>query len=100
LGATLENGDGAPDDEHDDHHGSDLHDPKSLVAGLVDALDVLPPEVEDGDDAEGGGKIIFVEVDGMLEVMGDFLDEASEILAGGDGADGASENVVEQQCGD
>jgi hypothetical protein len=46
VAADFEQGEKRPAEQHHHHDGGDLHDPESLFAGLLDALDVLPPEVE------------------------------------------------------
>ena len=38
-----------PRQENDHHYGGDLHHSKGLLAGLVDALDVLVPEIDSHD---------------------------------------------------
>src|SRR6267378_1443428 len=97
LGMGLEDRDRTPGDQDDDHDGRDFHDPESFVAALVNALDVLPPEVADGNDAERGREIVLVEVERMFQVARYFFNEAGEVLTGSDCADGSRENVVEQQ---
>ena len=46
VAADLQQGERGPAQQHDHHDGGDLHDPESFFAGLVDALDVLPPVVK------------------------------------------------------
>ena len=41
-----------PPDEHNDHHGDQLHDLQSFFAGLANALGVLPPEIKGDGDGE------------------------------------------------
>ena len=38
--------------QDDDHHGRDLHDPQRIVARLVQALRVAPPEVDRDEDRD------------------------------------------------
>src|SRR5581483_3261798 len=98
--AADQDGDGAPNQESHDHDGGDLHNAKRLAAGLVDALDVVPPEIEGNGDAEDRGKQIGA--DGVADVghPGDFIEQVSEILAGANHADGAGKNVIEDEGGD
>src|SRR5579864_7419896 len=66
----------------------------------MDALDILPPEVEDDHGGEGGGKVIgarFREVDGVAQVAANVVHKAGQVLAGGDGADGPGQNIVKKQ---
>ena len=46
-----------PDQEHHNHHCCDLHDAQSLRAGLVQAFDVVPPEIERHRNAEKHGEL-------------------------------------------
>src|SRR5579859_5496137 len=102
----MANDDGvnAPADEDDHHDGDELHDVKGFFAGLRDALGVFPPEIGGDDDGEGGGD----EAGGArremapceVEIQAEFVEKSAEILARGDAADGAGENVIEHQGGD
>ncbi len=48
----------APHDHHHGHDGRDLHDAHRLAAGLLDAENILAPEINrDGDGEEGGREI-------------------------------------------
>src|SRR5215469_4959659 len=49
----------APQDQDYDHHGSDGHNLNSLLAGLMNALSVLPPEIKRYQRAEHGGKAVL-----------------------------------------
>src|SRR5712692_7463463 len=42
----------APGDENHDHDSRDLHDAHGLLAGFVDALDVVPPEINGDENSE------------------------------------------------
>ena len=55
VSADMEDGVAAPEDKNDHHDGGDLHDLQSLVAGLFEAFDVLPPVI-DGDDDRADGR--------------------------------------------
>ena len=46
---------GAPDDQHDHHHGDQLHDVQGFFAGFGNALGVFPPEVNGDDNGKAGG---------------------------------------------
>src|SRR5271169_5780982 len=50
-----------PDQQSRHHDGGDLHDTQCLAAGFVNALDVLPPEIEGDADREEGSKVVHVE---------------------------------------
>ena len=106
-----EQGEHAPTDDGDAHDGGELHDFHGFVGAFPDADDVGPPEVDsdaDGDDhaeridglGAGGG----IEDDGMFPALADqgeqVADEPDQVLAGGDGADGAGEDVIEHEGGD
>src|SRR5229473_4095495 len=45
----------APADQDHNHHGRDLHDAHSLLAGFGDALNVVPPEISGDEDGEESG---------------------------------------------
>src|SRR5260370_23175297 len=42
----------APGYKNHDHYSRDLHDAHRLLAGFVDALDVVPPEINGDEDGE------------------------------------------------
>ena len=91
--------DQAPDDQHHHHHGGDLHDLQRPLAGFVHALDVLPPEIDGHHDGKDRGR---TRSSGpcerrMAEVVESVGQEAREVLSGGDRADRAGQDVVEQQ---
>src|ERR1035437_6068092 len=100
LVAVLENRDHAPDEQDHDHDGGDLHDAQRLLAGFVDADDVLAPEVDGDYGGEHRREIrgIYLER-GEVPVLADLVDEAAKVEARADGADGAGEHVVEHQGG-
>ena len=90
----------APANHDHDHHGGDLHDPEGLLAGLVNSLDVLPPEIHRDHHAECSGKCVHRDMNRVAKPRAQVLHEAGHVLSGGNGADGAGKNVVEQQRGD
>jgi hypothetical protein len=57
-------------DKNDHLDGRDFHDPESFVTGLVHSLDLLPPEIENGENTECGREIIRAEVKRMLKGSG------------------------------
>src|SRR5215472_17984301 len=57
LDGSAEHCDGAPADEDHNHHGRDNHDLQGFLTGLVDALRVLPPEIDHDNDGEPGGEV-------------------------------------------
>src|SRR6185369_1209947 len=91
LDRDLEDRDGAPNQQHDDHHGGDDHDLEGLSARFVDALDVLVPKVEDDHDGEGCGEMVFGKDEGMMRIAADVFDESGQVLSCGNCADGASQ---------
>ena len=97
MNGRTEDCDGAPDDQDYDHDGGDDHDLQGLLARFMHALDVLPPEIDHDQNGERGGKVIFGENQRVVDVSADVLNESREILAGGNRADGAGEDVVEEQ---
>src|ERR1019366_920368 len=68
-------------------------------AGFVNALEVLPPEVNDHHYRKGGGERIVRNVNVVTEMMEGVGKKSSNVLACGYRADGAGENVVEQERG-
>src|ERR1017187_9747635 len=109
MAAYLEQGVERPGQQHDDHDGGDLHDPESLFAGFLDALEVLPPEVKrDGDGEDDGGAVdadLRRAIEQVVNRGGDpavgvgdaegIVDEAGNVLSGGNAGDGAGEDVIE-----
>ena len=90
----------APGDQDHDHDGGHDHDLQCFSARLVDTLDVLPPEIDHHKDGKHrreavlgkGGKR-------MSRVPANVLDQARQVLAGGNRADGAGQHIVEKQRG-
>ncbi len=50
-----------PGDQSNDHYGGQLHDPKRLLTGFVNALGVLPPEIESGSYGKHCGSDIRIQ---------------------------------------
>ena len=114
LVADFEERERRPAEQDHNHHGRDLHDPERLFAGLVDALDVLPPVIDGDGEGEDNRGPVDVELRRAVEnvVNGarnpavrvggdhDFVEQADDVLAGGHAGDRAGENVVEHQRGD
>ena len=101
LNGDAQNRDGTPDDQNYNHDGGDHHDLDRFLAGLVNALNILMPEINRDHGAEYGSKGVLGEVgDGMSDVLCDILDKARQILPRNHGADGAGQDIVEQQGGD
>src|SRR6516225_8707811 len=90
----------APADQDDHHDGGDLHDTHGLLAGLVNALDVVPPEVNGAENGKKRGAEIRLDVKAPLDVVGCFIEQADNVLARGHAADWSGEDVVEHQRGD
>ena len=65
----------------------------------MDALNVLPPEVGGNDEAESGGEEVGGDAALHVQHLSHLIEEATEVLAGGDAADGAGEDVVEDEGG-
>src|SRR5208283_2194494 len=99
-GVADQNGVDAPGDQDHDHDGGDLHDAHGLLAGFVDALNVVPPEIGRAHDGEARGADTRRNVQAEMDVIGSFVDEADDVLARGDATDGARQDVIEHQGGD
>ena len=87
----------APGNQDYHHHGGDLHDLQGAFAGFVNALGVLPPEIEGHQDGKDGGERVLRNVDVVAEVMEGVGQEPRRVLPGGHGADRAGQDVIEQQ---
>ena len=92
-----EDGIDAPSDKDDDHDGGNLHDPHGFLAGLVDAFDVVPPEIDGAEDGETGGAQIGTDVKAEVNEVGGLVEKADDVLPGRDAADGAGQDVVEHE---
>ena len=87
----------APYDHDHSHHGRDLHDSHRLAAGLLDAENVLAPEIcRDGDGEEGGGEIGWQDDAGVRELE-QFVNQTDQVLTGRHAAYGPGQDVVEHQ---
>src|SRR3984957_1571547 len=89
-----------PADQDHHHHGDQLHDVEGFFAGLGNALGVFPPEVDRDDDRECGRDAadrVLRKRPAEMEIDRQFAHQAGEILARGDAADRAGQDVVEHQ---
>src|ERR1019366_3069928 len=68
-------------------------------AGLMDTLDVLPPEIKTDHDREQRRERVVGNVDVVPEVMESIGKKACEVLASRHCADWPGEHVIEQQRG-
>ena len=93
----AQNRDGAPDEENHHHHRGDDHDLQSLLAGLVHALRILPPEVSHHDYGQPGSEMIVRKMQWAMHVYAHVFNKACEILPGGNRADGSGQDIVEEQ---
>ena len=99
-GGSAQNRDGAPDEQNHHHHRGDRHDLQGFLAGFVHALGILPPEIADHDDGQSRGEVVVGKIQRAVQVDADVFDEARQVLASGDGADGAGQHIIEEQGGD
>ncbi len=111
VAADLQQGEQRPAEQHHHHHGRDLHDPERLFAGFLDALDVLPPEVEgDGHGEQDRGGVdadLRRAVEHVMNGGGDpaagvgdgdgVVDQAGDVLSRGNAGDRPGQYVVEHQ---
>ena len=79
VNAADANGVDAPEEQNDHHDGGDLHDAQGLVAGFLDALDVLPPVINGDDGSEDGGGVIDVELEGQAVGVDERLREPAMV---------------------
>ncbi len=100
LDGRAQNRDGAPDEQDHHHHRGDGHDLQRFLAGFVHALRILPPEIGHYDHGQSRGEVVVGEIQRAVHVHAHVFDEAGQILAGGDGADGPGQHIVEKQRGD
>ena len=87
----------APGDQQHDHHGGDLHDRHRIVAALVDAARVAPPEVDGDQDGDEGRRRLRRDPRVRAGARQDVVDQAGDVAAGRHAADRAGQDVVEQQ---
>src|SRR5450759_2059817 len=92
--AADQQSEGTPDEQSDHHDGGDLHDAQRLAAGFVNSFDVAPPEVDGDHYAEEGGERMGFEPEILVHESADFVEQAAEIEARADYADGAGEDVI------
>src|SRR5450631_1373737 len=98
LDRCAQDRDRTPDDQNHHHHGGDGHNLQRLLAGLVNALGVLPPEVDDDDDGQSGGKVVIGKIQVPMQVLpAKVLDKPRQVLPRRNRADGTRQDVVEQQ---
>src|SRR5262249_10473851 len=95
-----------PEQDDGGHDRRDNHDRQRLAARLVNAFEVEPEEVSDNGAGDAGCAPVHdeffrprVELD-AAEITEQFQQQADDVFAGGDAADGPGEDVVEHQGGD
>ena len=87
----------APGDQRDHHHRGELHDPQRFFTRFGNSLDVLPPEIQRGRHGEHFGGRVGREREVNMAVRQQLVQQSRQVLAGGNAADGAGEDVVEHQ---
>ena len=99
MSAPHPNGQDAPGNHHDHHHGGHVHDPQRFPAGLRNPLDILPPKINcDGDRKDcRGGIDRKSQID--MQTTEQLVQKSCQILARGDAADGSGQDIVEHQRG-
>ena len=90
----------APREHHHDHDRRDIHDAQSFLARLVNAFDVLPPEINRDERRKDRSSHIYGQNHSGVRVMQKFVQETNQIQPRGDAADGPSQDVVKHQSGD
>src|SRR5215470_4491231 len=88
---------GTPSDQHHDHHRRELHDAEGLPAGFGNAFEILPPEIERDGNGESGSGAVDVQLELNMRKCKKLVDDAHEILPGGDATDWTCKNIVEHQ---
>ena len=63
MHAANEDGVNAPEEQDDHHYGGDLHNAQSLAAGLLNALDVLPPVIGGHRGREQGRSVVHIKLE-------------------------------------
>src|SRR5208283_1793428 len=96
---TQINGIDAPANQNYDHHRRNLHDAHGLLAGFVNSLDVVPPEIESAQNREARGAEVRRNVQTDVNVVAGLVEQSNDILPGRHAADRAGQNVVEHQGG-
>src|SRR5580693_5512717 len=78
----------APADQNHHHDRGDLHDAHGLLAGFVDAFDVVPPKIDGHENGKKSGTEarLYLEV-WEMNVGEGLVDQANEILPSGYAAD-------------
>ncbi len=87
----------APRDHQHDHHRRHLHDPQRIVARLVDALRVPPPEVARDEDSDERRRLADRQAARHPVAVHHVVQKPDDVEAGRDAADGPGQHVVEEQ---
>src|SRR5689334_1512782 len=94
---VQQNGERAPDYKCHHHHRGDLHDTQSRRARFLDAPNVAPPKIERDEYAEYGGESVWVYAQTTMTERKQLIRQKCQVLSGADAADGAGQNVIEDQ---
>src|SRR5215471_3914643 len=92
--------DAAPADHQDDHRGRYLHYPEGIARGLVNALDVAPPEVDRGDHGDRSREMIdrvLGRLPGIAGIGKSLGGKADYVLARGHAGNRAGKDIVKHQ---
>ncbi len=85
-------------DQQDPHHDRrDLHDAQRLAARLMNALDVLPPEVRRDQHTESGSEKIHGQLMFHVSHFAELIQQGSQVLPRADDADRTCEDVVKDE---
>ena len=72
---------------------------RRFAAGFRNAFDIFPPEIERDGDGHRGSSGVHVQMKTKAGVMEKLVDNADEVLSGGNTADRAGKDVVKHQRG-
>ena len=86
-----------PDNHQHDHDGSHVHDAQGFLAGLRDAFDVLPPEVDGDEASKEGGRQVHGQAHRNVRILQELVQKPHQIEARGDAADRSGEDVVKHE---
>ena len=87
----------APRNHDHDHHRGDVHDAQGLLARLVNALDVLPPEINGDQRGKNRGGEVHGQHQRGVHVIQQLVQEADQIQTRRHAADRPGQNVVKHQ---
>src|ERR1051326_3265716 len=79
VSTAEKHGIAAPDDHDYNHDGRDLHDAHGLFAGLMNTLNVFPPEINRAENREYRRGCVVRQVNAEMHILEELVQQAGKV---------------------